>query len=164
MYSLLQYYYGCFDSYYGFWALYFYRVPNCLCRMHVWSHIKSHILSRRTKEWEFQYCLSTFVKESVMSHWIKSWERDRQRDRNVGGEQLSLSQASEASKPTSSDTLLPTSPHPLALVILLNSSTPWWPSIQIWVYGARSYSNHHTRCYPEFSNIGMFSSHIYPRI
>ena len=56
----------------------------------------------------------------------------------------------ETSRPTPSDTPIPTRPHLPFLLILSNSSTPWYLSIELYEcmgWGVHSNANHHIRCF-----------------
>ena len=75
-------------------------------------------------------------------------DRERQTDRQTDRQTQILELAwafGKPQSPTLTNTLPPTRPHLLILLILLNDATPWCLSIQIWAYGDHSDSNHQKR-------------------
>ena len=65
------------------------------------------------------------------------WRREgsgmsRERERERAHDWVHLAWAFKTSKPTTSDTLLPTRQHLLTLLNLSNHSIPWWLHIQIY--------------------------------
>lgn len=91
--------------------------------------------------------LPTVQRFSPLSSWQGAWQHagrrgageiaecyrereretktDTEKDRQTDRDRLGLSWAFETLKPIPSDTLPPTSPHLLILLILSNSSIPW---------------------------------------